>query len=298
MFIAIPTLFITACAGGSSDDSGSDPQSNTGDSAGRAALDSAAVGDPLTAEQREGVAAQSAETVAGVPLLEREVIATAEVTIRVDDVSASLPDVIRAATAAGGYVAGEDTSNDPDEPTRTRSTLVLRVPTGSLPRVLNEVSDVGELLKSRQDVRDVTEQVVDVESRVKSARASVNRIRVLLDQARTLGQVVRIESQLARREADLESLLAQQRALEDQTAMATLTTTVLGPTAASPAPEEAETGFLAGLTRGWNALVDAMVVGMTGVGLLLPFAVVAGLVLVPLGLVWRRRQGRPLAESS
>jgi hypothetical protein len=226
-----------------------------------------------------------------VPPPAREVIAVADVTIRVDDVSATLPDLLHAATSAGGYVQGEDTTSDPDDPSKTRSTVVLRVPTASLQKVMNQVSGLGEVIRAQQDVQDVTEQVVDVESRVKSARASVSRIRVLLDQANTLGEVVRIESQLARREADLESLLATQRSLADQTALATLTVTALGAEAvALPAPDKE--GFLAGLERGWNAFVDVLVVALTLIGLLLPFAVAAALILVPAWFVWRRRQPR------
>jgi hypothetical protein len=130
---------------------------------------------------------------------------------------------------------------------------------------------------------------VDVDSRVKSAQASVERIRALLSEATTIGEVVRIESELARREADLESLLAQQRSLADQTALATLTVTVLAPDAVGPAPEE-ETGFLAGLERGWEALVGVVVVALTTFGVLLPFLAVALIILTPIAAAWRRRR--------
>jgi hypothetical protein len=137
-----------------------------------------------------------------------------------------------------------------------------------------------------------------VNSRVESARASVDRIRVLLSQANTIGDVVRIEGELSRREADLESLQAQQRALADQTAMATLSVTVLAPEAAeiTPKPDQAdEEGFVAGLQRGWNALVDVVVVALTTFGMLLPFLVIGAIILVPILLSWRSR--RNLANS-
>ena len=249
--------------------------------------------DQNAARSGEDSVSGEAGPLAGQPLLApplaREVIAIADVTIRVDDVGAALPDLLDAATSAGGYVAGEDTTSDPDDPSKTRSTVVLRVPTASLQKVVDEVSSLGDVLRSQQDVQDVTEQVVDVESRVKSARASVSRIRILLDQANTLGEVVRIESQLAQREADLESLLATQRSLADQTALATLTVTALGPEAFAP-PAEDQDGFVGGLERGWNAFVDVLVVALTLIGLLLPFAVAAALILVPAWWAWRRRQ--------
>lgn len=289
ILLATPLLLLAACSGGAS----------TSDAAGS----NVSMGDAAVAPPNPGVAGGAVDLSAGkaadqgslpisqvVVTSDRKVIAVADMTVRVDDVAGKLPDIVHAATAVGGYVAGEDTSSNPDDPTKTESTLTLRVPTTSLERVMAEVRALGALLKSHQEVQDVTQQVADVESRVKSAQASVARMRILLDQANTLGQVVRIESQLANRESDLESLQAQQRVLADQTSMATLTVTVLGPTAASAPTAKDETGFLAGLSRGWNALADVVVVGLTTVGLILPFALVAAFVLVPLELFRRRRR--------
>src|SRR3712207_7297710 len=58
-------------------------------------------------------------------------------------------------------------------------------------------------------------------SRVESARAALERIRALLDRADSLGTVIRLESVLSDRQAELESLLAQQKALAAQTQMST-----------------------------------------------------------------------------
>ena len=250
---------------------------------GELAMDSNIASTTVGGQQEQSVAAP-------IPAVEREVIATAEVTLRVDDVATAVPKLTRAATRVGGYVAGEDTSTDPDDPSKTRSTLILRVPTDRLQSVLADVRDTGNIVRITSDTRDVTEEVVDVDSRVDSARASVARIRALLSGASTLGDVVRIESELARRESDLESLLARQRTLADQTALATLTVSVVGPEAAVPAaaPQD-DTGFFAGLSKGWDAFMGAVVVGLTVVGVLLPFAVAGLLLLVPVWWIWRWR---------
>jgi hypothetical protein len=230
--------------------------------------------------------------------VERKVIATAEMTLRSDDVAAAVDNIESIATAANGYVSGRDVQNNPDEPERTRATIVVRVPTSKLDSVIDDAQAEGDVVHVVSDEQDVTQTVVDVNSRVDSARASVDRIRVLLAQANTIGEVVRIEGELSRREADLESLLAQQRALADQTSMATLSVTVLAPEAveATPKPDpQDDEGFVAGLERGWNALVDVVVVALTTVGVLLPFLAVGAIVLIPILLAWknRRRDGTP-----
>jgi glycine cleavage system regulatory protein len=219
---------------------------------------------------------------------DRSVIATASLTIRVDDVVQTLPRLTGIASANGGYVAGEDSATDPEDPTHTTAVMVLRVPTARMGAVLNQVDDLGDVLSRQQDVQDVTQQVVDVDSRVASARASVARIRVLLDRAESISDIVRIESELSRREADLESLLAQQRSLHDQTELATVTVTLVG--ADTPAPTDEQTGFLVGLEKGWHAFTTAVAWALTVVGALLPFLVLALVVAVPIVWVWRRQR--------
>jgi hypothetical protein len=251
--------------------------------------------DSLSGDLAQGYGGDSARTVgsSGGTLAdlttEREIIATAEMTLRSEDVTATVDAIETIAASAGGFVSGRDVQSNPDDADRTRATVIVRVPTAKMDNVLDAASAEGDIVRVVSDEQDVTQTVVDVNSRVESARASVDRIRALLSQARTIGEVVRIESELSRREADLESLLAQQRALADQTEMATLSVTVLAPEAIDKAPEDDE-GFLAGLERGWDALVGVVVVALTTLGVLLPFVVVAGLVLIPLVLALRRRQ--------
>jgi hypothetical protein len=304
--LAGSALLLTACGGSTSDGASSaavdsaPAQSQdgeaSGDQSGRAnALSDLSMADAGTTQSDVGAPSKAAEASVGGTLsevtIERQVIATAEMTLRSVDVDATVDTVESIATAANGYVSARDVQSNPDDPDRTRATIVVRVPTAKLDVVIDDVTAEGDLVRVVSDEQDVTQTVVDVDSRVRSAQASVNRIRVLLSEANTIGDVVRIESELARREADLESLQAQQRALADQTALATLSVTVLAPEAAAPGPTPGtdEDGFVAGLQRGWTALVDVVVVALTTVGVVLPFAVVGLLVALPFAAAWRRR---------
>jgi hypothetical protein len=265
---------------------------------GRTAYAPESAGDAVA--QDPGTAADGRTTTEGllsdVPT-ERAVIATAEMTLRSPDVVATVDALELITASVGGFVSGRDISSNPDDPKGTRAVLVLRVPTDKLDTVIDRAQDEGDVVRVTADEQDVTETVVDVDSRVESARASVERIRALLSEATTIGEVVRIESELSRREADLEALLAQQRSLADQTALATLSVTVLSPEAVEPVAED-KTGFLAGLERGWEALVGVVVVALTTIGVLLPFLVVALIVLGPLAAAWRRRRQTQSAEAS
>jgi Flp pilus assembly protein TadB len=124
---------------------------------------------------------------------------------------------------------------------------------------------------------------------------------VLLSRAKTIGEVVQVESELSRREADLESLEAQLKKLDDLTSLATIDVHLTAPQPAAvvkPPKDDSELGFLSGLRGGWDAFVAIVLVALTVLGALVPFVLAAGLVGVPLLLVWRSRRRTPTAPPS
>lgn len=110
-----------------------------------------------------------------------------------------------------------------------------------------------------------------------------------------------MESELSRREADLESLQAQLARLRDVTDLATIEVTLIARDEPAPVdPDDDDLGFLAGLRGGWDAFVEVVLVGLTILGALLPFAFAAGLVGVPAYALFRafRTRRRPAAAST
>lgn len=228
------------------------------------------------------------------PVADRSIVYTAALTVRARNVAAAAAQAQSIATGAGGYVFSSGTVVDPAGGAATSADVVLKVPPGSFSTVLRSLLGLGTSLGSSQHVDDVTDQVVDVAARLQSQQASVARVRALLAQARTVGEVVAVESELTKREADLESLLGRQRALDAQVALSTITVRLVSPAAASVGPRSAPRGFLTGLREGWHAFVRALVASLTVLGVLLPFIVTVGLLLlagVPLRrLLLARRQ--------
>lgn len=237
----------------------------------------------------------------------RRQVRTADLGLRVQDVTAAAAKVRSIATSAQGFVSAERTSADsaptPNPPSRQagvpasmpdagESVLTLRVPQVSLDRVMDQVAGVGDLVSRAQASTDVTTKYVDVASRLRTQRESVARVRVLLARATTIGQVVQVESELSRRQADLESLEAQLSALDDQTTLATLTVS-LSPAPAAVAVASTPGAFAGGLGDGWRALVASIGVALTILGAVLPFAILAAVIGVPVMLVLRRRRTQP-----
>ena len=218
----------------------------------------------------------------------RSIIATAEVSLEVDDAPGASARAVEVAIAAGGFLAQQEA-----RPADGVVTLTLRVPTDQFQGALGRLEGLGEVLSQRVDTQDVTEQVVDLESRIASARVSVTRVRDLLEGSGDVAQLATVEGELARREADLESLLGRQRVLGDQVDLATIRLDLREPEAVEDPEDDPLPGFLGGLRGGWDGFVTTASVLITGLGYALPFVVLAGVV----GAVWlglrRRRAEAP-----
>ena len=233
----------------------------------------------------------------------RAVIRTASMILAADDVDATRLQVAEVVDDVGGVIASETTSVTPGAEERGDLQTVrlgLQVPTERFDATVKALSDLGEVRQRAIRTEDVTTEVADVDSRVESAQAALSRIRALLDRANSLGSVIRLESELSQRQADLESLLAQQRALAGQTRLATIDVELTTERKPEPKPdeEEVEKGFLAGLAQGWDALRGFLLGLSTVVGALLPFAAVTAVVAIPVLIRYRRRGVQPIGPPA
>ncbi|OIJ91419.1 DUF4349 domain-containing protein [Streptomyces colonosanans] len=236
--------------------------------------------------QRQGAAESSqaggAKSRTGAPRLTANgIIRTASLTVQVKDVPKALGEARATAENAGGFVGSESTSRDTEGHERTR--LVLRVPTEKYDEVLSGLQGAGKLVDRTAKAEDVSDQIVDVDSRIKSQRASVARVRELMDKATKLSDVVALEGELSSREADLEALLAQQASLKDRTSLATITLS-LSETPVKKAAKDDRPGFVDALASGWHVFVTLLRWIALAIGAALPFAGLAGLLV----LVWVR----------
>ncbi len=208
---------------------------------------------------------------------------------------------VRATTAAvDGFVLSENiggssgTTELRDSARVTATTygeITISVPSTQLDRVVAELGGIGKVIRSSSTSENVGSQIVDTESRVQTMRTSVERVRAFLADADDLTQVVALEAELTRRQADLESLQSQLAALKGSVSRSPVQVSLTTePGVIAEQDDQDATGFLVGLKGGWDAFTASVAVALTVVGALLPFAVLAALVLVPMWWVLRRRR--------
>ncbi|WP_153398401.1 DUF4349 domain-containing protein, partial [Ornithinicoccus halotolerans] len=252
----------------------------------RGALDQRPGGDHLAHVEGGGLAGAYGSAPEGA-MVARD----AEIDLAVEELEPAASRVRAAAVAVEGYVLSEELHPDP-ETQDGHATLVLSVPSQRLDRALEQLAEIGEERGRSVWSEDVTADYVDSAARVETLQASVERTRRLMQQAESIEDIVALERELARREADLDALTAHVAALEDDVARSALTVHLTASDELAQQAEPAPAGFLAGLDQGWAAFTAFVTGALTVLGALLPFLLLALVLLVPAAALLRRRRAR------
>jgi hypothetical protein len=211
----------------------------------------------------------------------QQLIYTAQLTVRASNVQTAISNATSIVTDAGGYVSGENASSGNGQPSQATATVTFKIPAAVYATTLAQLSGrgLGTQLSLAQQAQDVTQQVADVNSRVASDQAAIAQLRELLKHAGDVGSLLSVQNQINSEESDLESMLAQQSALNHETSYATLTLTLVGPKAVvKPAAKTAPPGFGHAITSGWHALHLTFSWLLTILGAIAPFAAVLAVI--------------------
>jgi hypothetical protein len=292
-----------APAASAADSAASAPESGAANSAYAAAGTSSGVaksGDSGGAAQDS-----SARSISG----DQQLVYTAQLAVRAKNVGAALSTATSIVTAAGGYVSAENTSGTGSgtgaAASKATANVTLKIPAAVYPATLAKLTGagLGTQLSLQQQAQDVTQQVADVGSLVASDEAAITQLRALLKDAGSVGNLLVVQDQINTETSNLESMLAQQQALDHETAYATVTLTLVGPKAAVKAKAKHKPlpppGLASGLTGGWRAFRLTVDWLLAIVGAVAPFAAIV--VVIAGGAWWIRRRiarGASTADGS
>jgi|SRR5215472_12994151 len=293
-------LLAAGCSSGGSATSGAAHGTAAGGGAVAAPLPANVPGVPARTKATGSSGSGASAGLTSVPLPGgQSVIFTATLSLRANDIQATVAKATQLAQAAGGYVSGEQASMTQSRHHKAMVSIQFKVPAADYQSTLGALSALGAKRSETQQAQDVTGTVADVNSRVASAEAAIAQLRKLLSHAGTVSGLLTVQEQINQEEASLEALQSQQRALARETSYATISMTVTGPLPrhAHHQRHQGVAGFLGGLAAGWRGLRAVVAALLTLAGAVLPFA-------IPLGLAaWaavatRRWLGRRRAASA
>jgi len=201
-----------------------------------------------------------------------QVIRTGSLQLRVESVDRAVADARAAIEGLGGFVSASRASGG-DDPV---AVVTYRIPADRWEDGLDAIRALAaEVVGEQTDSADVSGQLVDIEARLKNLRASESALQAIARDATRISDVLEVQQRLTEVRGQIESLAAQQEALRNQVAYATLTVSygleVAAVTQASrqwdPAREvDAATARLVELLQGlagvgiWSAIVGLPIV--------------------------------------
>ena len=285
----VAVLLLAGCSAGGGESASGEPAAVEDGGAGELSEPQAEVGEEVA---QDGAGAASEDESA--PADDRQFVVTGSIAVIVEDPRQAAGDAATLVEETGGFVQKREIdAGGPSEP--ANAYLLVRIPSDDVTTTVLALEDLGELDHLTETSIEVTEQVLDLEGRVRAVELSITQLEEVLATSASVTEIVEAEDLLAARRAELEQLLTEQEAINEEIQFSTFEVNLWSPGQAPQGPAELDQGFWPSLVRSWNALVASLGGVLTVLGAILPWAVFFGLIGWGSYRLWRRWQ-RTMAE--
>ncbi len=231
-------------------------------------------------------------------LLDRKIIQSTSVDIKVEEVGRQFQEIIRIAETAGGFVASSTFSNVDDQ---QLADITIRVPGDRYQDVLAQIRGMGEVTTESSDANDVTEEYTDLQARLRTLEATERRYLELLGQANAINDILVVQDRLDFVRGQIEQVQGRINLVENLTDLATITTHLRPLAAVAPVDDGGALNPLEAAAGAWELSLDALRGLATAV---LVVAAFSWWLVPPLGAAaiagrwWLARQQRTGTETS
>lgn len=178
--------------------------------------------------------------------VDRKIIFTARLAIKVLDAEASFKGAEALAIKHGGFVA-ESSLQRGD--TQVTATAVLRVPAAKVSMLMGDLAGLGTVTGRSSGSEDVTSTYIDLQARLKVLRAEEEQLVTFLKKATTIKDMLAVQEQLRTVRTEIEQYEGQQRYMDNATSLATVNVELVQMTAAFVAPQGFGSAFAQSLAR-------------------------------------------------
>lgn len=207
------------------------------------------------------------------PQPDRMVIASAFLTVEVEDFQEAYSGIYVLVQRFGGFIA-DSRSYETDSGSR-RGTIVLRIPEEKFLEAVREVEKIGHLKSKRITGRDITEEYVDLGARLRNLEAQEGRLLDLLSKAGSVDEILKVEKELERVRGGIEQIKGRMQFLENRVSMATVTVELYEPEPIKPVTSGWE--IREALRKAMNGFVETTSMLILALGTVLPVVIVASL---------------------
>jgi len=150
----------------------------------------------------------------------RMIISTADLDVKVKNLSQSIESIRKLAKLAGGYVNSSSLDNNAKSST---GSIAIRIPVKNYGSAIEEIAKLGVLTKKDESAEDVTEEYIDVDSRLRNVRREESAYLNVLTSARRVTDILAVERELSRVRGEIEQAEGRIKYLRNQSELATIT---------------------------------------------------------------------------
>jgi len=234
---------------------------------------------------------------AQVPVQERLIIRSADLSLVVDDTQETVDAIGQMADAMGGFVVSSNTYQAYEG--QLAGDVTIRVPAERFDDALETIKGFAVEVESENiSGQDVTEEYVDLQARLESLKAAEERLLEIMANAQNTTDLLQAEQQLTIRQSEIEAIQGRLQFLEQSAALSRITVHLRPDIVSQPVdvrwkPLGTVRRAFDSLVRGLTGIVDAVIFIAIAV---LPRLLIIALLLTPFYLLgralWRRRRDR------
>jgi hypothetical protein len=199
----------------------------------------------------------------------QKLIYTAQVSLEVPDVPASVESLKVLVSGKGGYFASSTFSTQYND--RKTATVVLRVPAAEFESMLAGVKDIGIVKSATTNGEDVTAEYVDLLAQKASYQNQIAQYNEIMKKSEKVEDIIKVQEQIDRVQTSLDRLEGRMRYLNSRIDLSTITVNL-----AEKEPVGGNTG------HSFTTTINEGISGLVG---MIDFLIVALFTLLPVIII-------------
>ncbi len=232
----------------------------------------------------------------------RNLIKTVELEMETKEFERMMSELETQIQDMGGYIENLETYNGSvysDYRSSRWANLTIRIPKESLNGFLQNMTEIGNVVRRSDNVEDVTLSYVDMESRRDTLKAEQARLLELLEQAETVEDMIALEERLSNVRYYLESMESKLRTIDNQVDYSTVYLNLSEVKELTPVEEKTSLqriteGFAGSLKDIGNGIREGLIWFVVHI----PYLVIWAAVIAALVLILKKRGKKRRAKKA
>lgn len=230
-------------------------------------------GAPLAYDKAEKEAADTGTD-------ERKKVTRYRIDLEVPDVEEAMDQTGQLAESHGGYTTSSSFSREDGN----RGSLDVAVPEENVSEFLGEVRDNWKVESSNKDTDDVTDRYTELELELRNKRQELNRLESMMNETENVDSLIKIQERMSELRSRIQFLENQLNQLDQKVEY-----TQIHLSYEEPKPLSHEFEVRESLRQGYRGVFQSLDLMIVGLGYLLPFLLLGGIIYKGRNL-WRERR--------